>query len=385
VSRKTASTEVANRGGSSTAAGNNRRAENVEFTVRGAHIDRRWKRRSGRGRILGGRLTFLPPGADPRLPNPRGRRRLKIRAGKADTFAIIGFPGTDPRAMMRRAVLFVGLLSSLSGCTQIALQKDTVRTTSTLAELQYRQVLDNVARFHDNPDTVPSFAVPSAGIVSVLDTARAGVSPTWAPTLPFSLQGGGALPILTLLFPFTASRAVTENWSLTPITDADNLRRLRCAYRLLVLGEATPNYQFCVKQMKEFFAGEEADLEDRFPPRGWYGVGGKKDVPKGACYVGCHCKTYVWVLPGGMNDLAVFTMASLDLATGKMRTPQETEVRKYKGEPKPENLIETTVTRTRDDEAALEDIRKGRTRPLERSRITRSAPFNPGLFMLPRP
>ena len=132
-----------------------------------------------------------------------------------------------------------------------------MRTTSTLADLQFQQVLDNVARFHDNPDTVPSFAVATAGTVSLLDTAGAGVSPTYSPTLTTAQQGGGALPILSLLFPLTASRAVTENWSLTPITDADNLRRLRCAYRLLVMGEATPNYEFCVKEMKEFFARHE--------------------------------------------------------------------------------------------------------------------------------
>jgi hypothetical protein len=193
------------------------------------------------------------------------------------------------------------------------------------------------------------------------------------------------LPILSLLFPFTASRAVTENWSLTPITDGDNLRRLRCAYRLLVLGEATPNYEFCVKQMKEFFAGEEAALADYYPPRGWYGVGGKKDVPRDACYVGCHCGTYVWVLPGGINDLALFTMGALDLATGKLRTPQRTVVRTYKGELKPENLVETKVTTTEDDEAALEAIRKGRARPPARPRITDPGRFNPGLFFLPRP
>jgi hypothetical protein len=32
--------------------------------------------------------------------------------------------------------------------------------------------------------------------------------------------------------------------------------------------------------MKEFFAGEPPELADHFPPRGWYGVGGKKDVPR---------------------------------------------------------------------------------------------------------
>jgi hypothetical protein len=285
---------------------------------------------------------------------------------------------------MRRGVLLLSLLSTLSGCTHLALQKDTVRTTSTLADLQFQQVLDNVARFHDNPETVPSFAVATAGIVSVNDQTTAGVSPTYSPTLTFHQQGGGALPILSLLFPLSTQRAVTENWSLVPITDADNLRRLRCAYRLLVMGEATPNYEFCVKQMKEFFAGEEADLVDYYPPRCWYAVGGKKDVPKNACYVGCHGCTYVWVTADGMNGLATFTMGALDLATGKLRTPQRTVVRKYKGEAKPENLVETQVTTTEDDEDALEAIRKGRTRPPSRLRITEPAPFNPGLLLLPR-
>jgi hypothetical protein len=287
---------------------------------------------------------------------------------------------------MRRAILLIGLLPTLSGCaTHLALRDDTVRVSNTLTDLQYKQILDNVARFHDDPDTVPSFVVTSAGTVAVNDQTGAGVSPTYAPTLPFSLQGGGALPILTLLFPFSAQRTAAENWSLTPITDADNLRRLRCAYRLLVMGEAAPNYDFCVKQMKEFFAGEEAALADYYPPRGWYGVGCKKDVPKDACYVGCHCNTYVWVTAEGRNDLALFAMGALDLATGKMRTPQRTVVRTYKGEPKPENLVETKVTTTEDDAEALEAIRKGRTQPPNRPRITEPAPFNPGLLMLPRP
>ncbi len=288
--------------------------------------------------------------------------------------------------MMRRAVLLLAFLSTLSGCssTHLALRKDTVKTTNTLTELQYQQILDNVARFHCNPDTIPSFAVVSAGTVSVLDTTSAGISPTYSPTLSNAQQGGGALPILSLLYPFSASRALTDNWSLTPVTDADNLRRLRCAYRLLVLGDTAANHDFCAKQMKDFFAGEAAGLVDYYPPRGWYCVGGKKDVPKDACYVGCYGCTYVWVTPEGMNGLATFTMGALDLATGKLRTPQRTVVRKYKGEPKPENLVETQVTTTEDDDAALDAINKGRSRPRDRQRITEPPQVNPGLYFLPR-
>jgi hypothetical protein len=85
-----------------------------------------------------------------------------------------------------------------------------------------------------------------------------------------------------------------------------------------------------------------------------------------------------------VNDLAVFTMGALDLATGKQRTPQRTVVRKYEGEPTPENLVETQVTTTEDDEAALEAIRKGHTRPADRARVTSPPRFNPGLLFVPR-
>jgi hypothetical protein len=279
----------------------------------------------------------------------------------------------------------VAIAVALTGCTHIALRDNTVQTTNTLADLQYQQVLDNLARFQDDPDAVPSFAVPTAGTVSINDQTGIGVSPTYSPTLSYAAQGGGALPILSLLFPFSGQRALTENWSLTPITDADNLRRLRCAYRLLVMGSATPNREFCVNQMKEFFAGEEADLADNFPPRGWYGVGTKTDVPKKAAYVGLHGSTCVWVMASGRNDLAVFSMAALDLATGKVRTPQRTVVRKYRGEPTTQNLEETTVTTTEDDESALDVIKKGRTRPADRARITDAPHLNAGLLATPRP
>ena len=113
---------------------------------------------------------------------------------------------------MRRGVLVIGLLAGLNGCaTHCVLRNDTVRTTDTLMDLQYQQVLDNVARFHADPDTVPSFAIASAGTVSVNDQTGAGVSPTYSPTLTFATQAGGALPILSLLLPLSAQRAVTAD------------------------------------------------------------------------------------------------------------------------------------------------------------------------------
>ena len=280
-------------------------------------------------------------------------------------------------------VLFA-LLGCLTGCTHISLRNNTGHSTATLMDIHFKQVLDNVARFYDNPDTIPSFAVVTAGTVAVGDQAGVGVSATYSPTLSSAQQGGGALPILSLLFPFNGSRSLNENWSLTPVTDTDNLRRLRCAYRLLLQDKNTPNCAFCEQQMREFFAGEEANLADTFPPHGWFNVGTKHSVvdPK-ACYVGRHGDTFVWVTAAGMNGLAVFAMGALDLATGKLHTPQQTVVRKYKGAPTPENLVETQVTSTQDDEEALKAIREGRTKP-GHQRNLQAVPFNPGLLTLPR-
>ena len=287
--------------------------------------------------------------------------------------------------MLRHLALMIGLTFGLGGCTELALRKSTAQISSTLTDLQFQQVLDNLARFEDNPDTIPSFAVVTAGTVALNDQAGGGLSATYSPTLSSAQQGGGALPILSLLFPFSAQRGLAENWSLTPITDSDNLRRLRCAYRLLVMGEATPNFEFCRKQMRTFFAGEEAALVDYFPPRGWYERGDDSAVPADAYYVGRYGKTAVWVTRQGVNELALFTMGALDLATGKLRTPQRTVVRTYRGEPEPENLVETQVTATEDDQEALRAIEEGRTRPPVRPRHTSPAPFNPGLLTLPRP
>jgi hypothetical protein len=51
---------------------------------------------------------------------------------------------------------------------------------------------------------------------------------------------------------------------------------------------------------------------DTFIQQGWYTYGRKCDVPKDACFVGHHGKTYVWVRKDQMDGLNRFTLAILD-------------------------------------------------------------------------
>src|SRR5262249_12845382 len=207
---------------------------------------------------------------------------------------------------MRTWIPLLATLLATSGCqTHLALRDNTLRTAGTLTDLNYQQVLDNVALIVAHPSAMPSVAVINSGTVTVADQKTVNASTTYVPTETFSQQAGSGLPILSLLFNPSGSRNVTENWSLTPVTDIDNLRRIRCAFQLVVLGRETTDCDSCLDLLRRFYLGETNRM-DCMLPGGWFQTGCKKDVPKDACYVANCGATYVWVLPDGLEGLTRF-------------------------------------------------------------------------------
>jgi hypothetical protein len=275
---------------------------------------------------------------------------------------------------MRGWLLSVSAVTILAGCqTHLVLRDDALKMSNTLTDLQYQQVLNNVALFVHNPSALPGLAAFTAGTASVADQKGYSGNANYAPTLTFHQQGGGALPILTLLFNPSVQRQVTENWTMVPITDTDHLRRIRCAFQLLVQGETT-DCDRCRARLEAYYLGE-ADRWECVIPHGWYHAGGKKDVPKNACYVGCYCGTYVWVMPDGLEGLTRFTMTVMDLVSGKPDLPTKTVVKTFKADGKLESTQETT---TELDREAIERIRKAEIPP-DRPRKS-PIPVNPSLY-----
>jgi hypothetical protein len=282
-------------------------------------------------------------------------------------------------AMGGKAHWVLVILPLLAGCqTHLNLRNNSLKTTATLADLQFQQVLENVARFTANPATMPAIAVFNAGTVTVSDQKTLNVNATGVPTLARSQQAGSGLPILSLLLNPSVSRTLTENWSMAPVTDMDNLRRIRCALQLLVLGgRETTDCDQCAKQLERFYLGE-MDRTECLIPTGWYNIGRKHDVPKNACYVSHDHDVYAWVTPEGLEGLTRFTMTVLDLATGKPHAPTKTVVKTYKGDG---SLDNTQVTTTEVDEAALAKLK----RDGDRIRQYGNPPVvNPGYFFVPR-
>jgi hypothetical protein len=234
---------------------------------------------------------------------------------------------------------------------------------STLPELQYQQVLDNLALFAVNPDALPWHINLREGTSQVTD----------------SLSGGAALdlgPPVTWFPQLLGSRTAVAQWGASPVIDATELRLLRIAYRRAhgapdmptpafldelthelkdqfasnsdLRNESDVFYQFqssvsgsyreldahVITTNDDTFCGGPDPLHDRSPlarnvcrkvgviqhdlariQPGWFHVGRKRDVPKDACYVGKSGKCYVWVGPEGRDQLTEFTLTVLKLTT----------------------------------------------------------------------
>ena len=260
-------------------------------------------------------------------------------------------------------ILFILGLACSTGCTTGRLRQRTINQGSTLPELQYQQVLDNLALFATHPGSLPWHVNVREGTTQLTD----------------SLSGGAALdlgPPVTWFPQLLGSRTAVAQWGMSPVIDATELRLLRIAYRRALGVPDMPSAKFLVElanELKDQFASN-ADLRyeselfyeyqgrayrsareldahvlstndaavcgypgpsiDRSPLAanvcrkiemiqedlaeirpGWFHVGFKHDVPKDACYVGRSGDRYAWVCPDGIDGLTEFTLTVLKLSS----------------------------------------------------------------------
>jgi hypothetical protein len=217
------------------------------------------------------------------------------------------------------SLVLVALAMCSTGCTQTQLRTNTVRKAETLNDIYQQQVLDNLAKFIVDPNSLPHFAIPSQGTSAVNDSLASDGGLTWNSTIlnGARLNGGG-------------SRQMQENWVLTPVSDPRKLERMRCAYQMVVsrcgfctLGSCPDNQQV----LNKFYTGSAADSSwmaknDRVSTQcliacePWFGRGKKRDIPKecDCLLVGRYCDQYVWVAPRCHDQLAKLTLCMLDFA-----------------------------------------------------------------------
>jgi hypothetical protein len=242
-----------------------------------------------------------------------------------------------------------------AGCTHTQLRHNTVKQAETLTDTYTQQVLDNLAMFVYAPDSMPQFSFPKEGTTGVTDDAAASTSIDW-------IASGFNSACLS----FVGNRNMKEAWTMIPIKDPHKLVLMRCAYKYAVasLGYAEPwgDCPNCDRLLEAFHAHDasEGGIDDKcvknlseYP---WFGVGRKRDVPRGCgcIYVGHYCDVYVWVLPEHRDKLTQLTLAILDYAVSDPPEP-ETKAVMVRVERDDEDKIKGTTREERFEEEVKRD------------------------------
>jgi hypothetical protein len=113
---------------------------------------------------------------------------------------------------------FAIALVVLPGCTAVRLKNSVLQQTQTLTDLQYMQVLNNIAMFYQNPFALPSQVTLADGSAQIADSGAAGIL--------FDIDGG-VINHPTL----SASRTAVQQWGMSPIIDDTALKLLQLAYQ----------------------------------------------------------------------------------------------------------------------------------------------------------
>lgn len=216
------------------------------------------------------------------------------------------------------------MLVGLAGCAHRQLRWNTVQQSRTLTEIYEQQVLDNLAMFVHDSGSLPFFAFPREGGSDVTDSGQLTSDLGW----DSSRFTGGMLGL-------QGGRDIRESWVLTPVTDSRRLELMRCAYQQAIssagIGSGPAmSCPDCERLAKRFYTGSaqsEVSIAQVATDTGqvtsaclgqspWFCWGCKKCVPKHCeCLkVGSYCGTYVWLRPGGQEELSKLSLVILDYA-----------------------------------------------------------------------
>lgn len=204
-----------------------------------------------------------------------------------------------------KALLLVALLS---GCQHVQLERHTLRQAGTLTDLQYQQVLSNLALMHCNPGALPYYSLAGTGQTNVQLNVSATTGFNW------DLLTSGPHPFLWYWDKASAGgggmETALDQWTTASVLNPDELSLMRAAYQRTLGEEPDPDV---AGKLEQYFADRPSYLAAMQP--GWVHFGGEHDVPRKACFVGHYCKCYAWVGREGLDDLTHLTLAILDIGT----------------------------------------------------------------------
>jgi hypothetical protein len=250
-----------------------------------------------------------------------------------------------------KSVILSGLLTLMTGCQSILVERNTVSMAERLSDIQYGQVMDNLALVADNPGALPHFVLTDSGKTVVQETDQTSFSMAWAlivynmprfsntvlsnasPAVQYIHQdadewdGEPALqPVQELLMrdlyhkalglpPSHGETTVAESFfNATPFKDKDEEKLITLMQSVTSQLPESVELVSSLANSKPAYFQAQHETYNRIDPCHIH-VGHRLDVPKDACYVGHHGHTYVWAMNEDMESLTNLTISVLAVAT----------------------------------------------------------------------
>jgi hypothetical protein len=198
------------------------------------------------------------------------------------------------------------------GCTNLALERHTLRQIETVSDLRYKEALGNLALFSAEPWSLPAYTTIYAGTSRLSDTGTIG---------PSTVVGREVIGKTTATMTKFQSgvvdafgqRNVTQTWTLDPVTSPEKMRAIRaCCLWVLYGKQSIPpaDFPLLTKYQDGMLPGHYFDVEEELAniPHGWLKQGCLTDLPKHAAYHAHYGVRCVWVCESGVDDLSKFCL-----------------------------------------------------------------------------
>jgi hypothetical protein len=131
---------------------------------------------------------------------------------------------------MRSNVASLSIFLVLCACAQVALPVRSVRYAATFGNMEDHLIIDNLNSFIDDDDRVPSFVDFKQGQVQATDNLSLGA------TIPYTtgLSGANIVRNPQVFNVGAAQFQSQDNYTWVPVTDVDDLVRVRCLYKYVI-------------------------------------------------------------------------------------------------------------------------------------------------------
>ena len=221
--------------------------------------------------------------------------------------------------------LYTVLFVLSTGCTSLALKRQSVAQIESTTDLRYQEVLDNLALLKHSPYSLPAYSVILAGTTKVLDQGQL-ISATNIGREAVGKAGGTITHFQSETLDIPAQRAINENWTLDPVTSPEKLMAMRMACWWVLCGPqsvvendkihlgAKPTDDAALDDTSKwgYYFDVAKDLE-ALPPN-WLHCGQLCDVPHNAMYKARNHNDWVWVTADGLEGLTQFTLILQNLS-----------------------------------------------------------------------